>query len=173
MVGKISVRTVGGAQCVLPLPVCLQADDKGVHASKNDKKGTLLFADGEVFDFRCACGRRHQANGPGRVRSHGTLFRSIHHHCLRTAQRPLRPVVQALSSPKSETSWYWVRTDNMSAHRLSVSFQEEPHKITCVLNRRKVWVGAVVPKMLPVARALCTTIYSLLYCCGSHRPYNI
>ena len=70
--------------------------------------------------FRRTCGRWHHSNGPeGCMRFHGTLL-FIYSPSLSPNSRTPNGCgtnVQALSSPKRQMSWYFVRTGNISAHR--------------------------------------------------------
>ena len=93
------------------------------------------------------------------------FIKYIHHHCLRTAERPTAcgTSVQALSSPKSQTSWHPVRTGNISAHRVRVF---HPKRASCYevhIGQRKNTTAAVVILSVSAENAASNALYTMPY----------
>ena len=126
-------------------------DKKGYTPPPKENKGETDFR--RRRGFRCICGRWHHSSDPEQDVCASTVHSSSHIHrdCLRTAERPTACVtsVQALSPPKSQTSWYPVRTRNISAHRQRVFHPRRASSYGVHIGQRNNTI-AVVPKMLQV-----------------------
>ena len=112
---------------------------RGTPPQNIDKKGDTNFR--RRRRFRCICGRWHHSNGPaGCMRFHGTIFSYVHHHCLRTAERPTAcgTSLQALSSRKAKRHGTpYVFT--ISTHRELVFHpRREPHNMRCIFNGGRI-----------------------------------
>ena len=102
-------------------------------------------------------------------------YYSLHIFTVTVSKQPntQRPVVQAPSSPKSQT---YVRVTYLRT--ACVCFiQEEPHNVTCTLNREINQLQYIVPKMLqfaPCSVHHATYILIVVYycCCSSRCPHN-
>ena len=143
------------------------------------KRATLLFAGGDVFDIIHVFGINPTAQHD--VCAFTVLY-SSHTFTITISEQPIaqRPVVQALSFPKNQTSLYSVspfrKTKRHCTRYVRVTYhlrtasvrfiQEEPHNIIlraycfCIGQRN----NTVVPKMLQVVPPCSVHMYIIYFC---------